>query len=80
MKSFKVKDAKVPCHDCLITWMQAGIEYQDGSYANAHTGMWLHHTVLSNHGKPAVKSCKRSDERFFASGNERSALDLTANG
>jgi hypothetical protein len=80
MKNFRIRDAKVPCHGCLITWMQAGLEFSDGSDANAATGMWLHHTLLFDLGKTALKSCKRQPERFFASGNERTVLDLTLNG
>lgn len=80
MKNFKLPEAKLPCHGCLITWMQAGLEFADGSYANANTGMWLHHTVLVNRGRSDVKSCRPSPQRFFASGNERTVLDLTLNG
>jgi hypothetical protein len=79
MQHFKIMNAQMPCHGCLITWFHAGLEYLDGSYADAATGMWLHHTVLSNAAKMDTKGCKYN-ERFFASGNERTVIDMTLNG
>jgi hypothetical protein len=35
MKNFQQAVAHVPCTDCLVTWMQAGLTYEDGSEANA---------------------------------------------
>lgn len=35
MKNFDQMAAQVPCTDCLVTWMQAGLTYEDGSEANA---------------------------------------------
>ena len=35
MKDFMQKVAQKPCTDCLVTWMQAGLVYDDGSEANA---------------------------------------------
>jgi hypothetical protein len=35
-----------PCVDCTLLYMQAGMEYADGSDANIDTGSWLHHIVL----------------------------------
>jgi hypothetical protein len=80
MRNFGLDDAQLPCHGCLITWMQADLEFADGSSANAATGMWLHHTVFMNLGRPAVKSCGSGRERFFASGNERTVMDCTHEG
>lgn len=81
MKSFKTRDAKAPCHDCMILWMQAGLEFEDGAYAGVNEGMWLHHTVLQNNRNNGLRTCrKEGKERFFASGNERTVLDLSANG
>lgn len=71
----------LPCSDCLVTWMQAGLEYPNGTVANADNGLWLHHTVFSMYNKPnAVCKNKGGGDRFFASGNERTPFDLTANG
>ncbi|KAH8897007.1 hypothetical protein GQ53DRAFT_498502 [Thozetella sp. PMI_491] len=79
MKSFEVMDAPVPCKDCLITFLRAGIEFADGSYANANTSMWLHHVVVANQNRRSV-SCPNMIEFMFAAGNERSPVDLTLNG
>jgi hypothetical protein len=37
MENFDQRCAQVPCTDCLVTWMQAGLTYEDGSDANADT-------------------------------------------
>jgi hypothetical protein len=37
MKNFNQRVAQVPCTDCLVTWMQAGLMYEDGSEADADT-------------------------------------------
>lgn len=61
--------------------MQAGLEYPDGTVANTDTKMWLHHTVFSVLSRPnSVCPEKSGGDRFFASGNERSPIDLAANG
>ena len=40
-----------PCTGCIVTYIAADLEFEDGSLANAHTGMWLHHTLLASVGK-----------------------------
>jgi hypothetical protein len=82
MKGFNTRDAKAPCENCLIVWMQAGLEFSNGSNADAEEGMWLHHTVLHNDAEAAVQNCGKAKrrQRFFASGNERSVVDLSSNG
>ena len=80
MKNFKEKQALLPCKNCFITWMQAGLEYPNGTNANVDSGMWLHHTVLSNVARKDTLGCGYKGDRFFASGNERSAIDLCASG
>jgi len=80
MKNFVDRNATMPCYDCLITWFQADLVYPDGTIANADTGMWLHHTVLTNGGKNDVRGCKYDGERFLASGNERTLVDISMNG
>lgn len=82
MKNFKTQNARAPCEDCLIIWMQAGLEYLDGTDASVEDGMWLHHTVLYNEARTALQNCDKSNrrQRFFASGNERTAVDLSSNG
>ena len=70
-----------PCRDCFLTWMQMGLEYSDGTTADANTGMWLHHGVMVNRNQTDVV-CQRHSygQRFFASGNERTIADLSVNG
>ncbi|KAK3941596.1 hypothetical protein QBC46DRAFT_407063 [Diplogelasinospora grovesii] len=68
-----------PCTDCLITYAQAGMEYPNGSYANANTSTWLHHAVISNLNRTDA-TCERAHEPVFASGNERSAADICVDG
>ncbi|TVY42220.1 hypothetical protein LSUB1_G003915 [Lachnellula subtilissima] len=71
----------IGCKDCIVTWMQAGLEYPDGSYANANTSLWLHHTVLYNmNNLDTVCGANVQGERFFASGNERMEVDLSNSG
>ncbi|KAF1981070.1 hypothetical protein K402DRAFT_343168, partial [Aulographum hederae CBS 113979] len=86
MAMFLERNSKVPCNDCLITWMQAGLTLENGSYANAQQGLWLHHGVQLETGSTDVV-CPNGYEnlpinwnRFFASGNERSATNLCLNG
>ncbi|KAK0367220.1 hypothetical protein LTR91_005175 [Friedmanniomyces endolithicus] len=59
-----------PCTDCLVTFMQAHLEYANGTVADAATGMWMHHVVFLNRGRND-SVCDRRGQRFFASGNER---------
>jgi hypothetical protein len=37
MKNFEQRVAQMPCADCLVTWVQAGLTYEDGTEANADT-------------------------------------------
>ena len=82
MKSFFERSTPLPCTDCLVTFMQADLEYDDGTPATASNGMWLHHTVFTNLNRPfpvCPQATKRGDN-FFASGNERTPVNLCANG
>lgn len=66
----------------MITWMRASLVYPDGKEANADTGMLLHHAVALNRGRKDTV-CGKSPvppQRFFASGNERTVVDLGING
>ncbi|KAE9376218.1 hypothetical protein N431DRAFT_404411 [Stipitochalara longipes BDJ] len=82
MKNFITSDARAPCENCVIVWMQAGLEFLDGKQAGVKEKMWLHHTVLVNTANQAVHNCDKAmrRQRFFASGNERSVMDLSGNG
>ena len=72
--------APAPCNDCIVTWMQAGLEYPNGTVADADTDMWLHHVVFHNLNRADRMCPKSTKERFFASGNERTAIDLSSGG
>jgi hypothetical protein len=86
MDEFLEEDSQKPCDECLITYMKAGLEYPDGSNANADTGMWLHHGVFLDTGAmdtvcPTMgKKQRPRPNRFFASGNERSPVNLCVSG
>jgi hypothetical protein len=88
------KNVQKPCTDCMITYMGAGLENMQGEVVNTDKGLWLHHMVIINKGKSLkdatcasnpislphidVGASARNSERFFASGNERTATDMTA--
>jgi hypothetical protein len=90
MSNFDHLNITKPCPNCLITWMQADLSYEDGTSADADTGLWLHHVVLydsSRNDTVCIGEEEDEDEgeagmpeRFFASGNERTAVDLCGNG
>ena len=81
MKNFRSRSVELPCTDCLLTFIQAGLEYPDGTEATAENGMWLHHTVFSNTMRKSL-TCpeSRGGDRFFASGNEKTAMDICNSG
>jgi hypothetical protein len=81
MKSYVVDVAQKPCTDCLVTWILAGLEYPNGTVANANTGLWLHHAVFSNTQRTGIV-CPQSSigDQFFASGNERTPANICVNG
>lgn len=72
-----------PCTGCTIIGVTPDLVYSDGTRANIDTGPMLHHAMFAaqSSGKSDV-TCGSSGpgllgERFFASGNERTAVDLT---
>ncbi|KAK5133623.1 hypothetical protein LTR08_007571 [Meristemomyces frigidus] len=81
MADFQQENVQMPCTDCIITWMQAGLEYPNGTVANADTNLWLHHTVFWNMNRTSAV-CPGLDnlDTFFASGNERTPANICANG
>lgn len=81
MADFFQTNAAMPCTDCVITWIQAGLEYENGSVANANTNFLLHHTVFVNMNRTSAV-CPFPDypDSFFASGNERTPIDICAGG
>jgi hypothetical protein len=69
---------KKPCDDCWITAFQGGLEYTDGTVANADTGAWLHHMQMDRVGsKKTDPTCggtplmEGMGERIYSVGNER---------
>jgi len=72
-----------PCTNCTLIGVTPDLVYTDGSEANLETGPMLHHAMFaaSGGGKSDVTCAGKGPgllgERFFASGNERTAVDLT---
>jgi hypothetical protein len=79
MKDWTVDNSQMPCNDCLITGFNGGLEFTDGSNANAYNGMWLHHSVFINMNRTDT-TCPRFPDRFIGAGNERTPIDLTVGG
>ena len=73
---------KRPCVDCYITSFEPDLVYADGSRANLDTGPMLHHAVWTSQWRSDATCAGTllglAGERFFASGNERTAIDLPA--
>lgn len=79
-----VSNIAKPCTGCTIIGVTPDLVYSDGTRANIDTGPMLHHAMFAaqSSGKSDV-TCGSSGpgllgERFFASGNERTAVDLTS--
>jgi hypothetical protein len=71
-----------PCVDCYITSFTPNLVYGDGTTANMNTGPMLHHAVFTSQWRPDA-TCAGSwlglaGERFFGSGNERTAIKFPA--
>jgi hypothetical protein len=73
-----------PCTNCTLISITPDLVYTDGSEANIEDGPMLHHTLLAaSGGGKSDATCAGTfvgmlGERFFASGNERTVLDLTS--
>jgi Stress up-regulated Nod 19 len=71
-----------PCVDCYITSFTPDLVYADGTKATMETGPMLHHAVFTSQWRPDA-TCSNSwlglaGERFFGSGNERTAIKFPA--
>jgi hypothetical protein len=72
-----------PCTNCKIIGVRPELVYTEGRKANIDTGPMLHHTLFAATGERKTDAvCNGTPvgtlgERFFASGNERTAIDLT---
>jgi len=67
-----------PSGDCYITSFKPDLVYSDGTQATMATGPMLHHAVWSSQWRLDA-TCTGTwlglaGERFFASGNERTAI------
>jgi hypothetical protein len=81
MEDYELRPVDIGCKNCTITYMEAGLQYPNGTYANANTSLWLHHVVLYNHNNlDTVCGVEEPGERFFASGNERDPANISING
>jgi hypothetical protein len=71
-----------PCLDCYITSFTPDLVYADGTRATLENGVMLHHTVFTSQFRQDA-TCSGTllglaGERFFASGNERTAITFPA--
>jgi hypothetical protein len=69
-----------PCSECYITGFTPDLVYADGTRANMDTGPMLHHVVFTSQWRSDA-TCRGTllglaGERFFASGNERTAISM----
>jgi hypothetical protein len=69
-----------PCIDCYITSFTPDLVYADGTRATMDTGPMLHHAVWTSQWRRDA-TCGNTllglaGERFFASGNERTAIRM----
>ena len=73
-----ISDIAKPCVNCTIIGATPDLVYADGTSANLDTGPMLHHAVFSTKAKGKSDATCGGNERFFASGNERTALDVSS--
>lgn len=79
-----VNNVSKPCTSCTLVGVTPDLVYTNGSKANLDTGPMLHHAMFAaSGGGKADATCAGKGpgllgERFFASGNERTAVDLTS--
>lgn len=73
-----------PCSGCTLIKIKPDLVYTDGTKANVNTGPMLHHALLAaSGGGKADATCAGTTvgllgERFFASGNERTTMDVSS--
>jgi hypothetical protein len=69
------------CSNCYVTVAQAGLEFTNGKTVNTDVGLWLHHLLMGDLSRNDTACPTFKDGlRFFASGNERTLVDLTLDG
>ena len=73
-----------PCSGCTLIGVTPDLRYNDGTRANVDTGPMLHHAMFTAQGGgKADSTCAGTivgqlGQRFFASGDERTPIDLTS--
>jgi hypothetical protein len=71
-----------PCADCYITSFRPDLVYEDGTRATMANGAMLHHAVMTSQFRSDATcggDCLGlAGERFFAAGNERTAIEFPA--
>jgi hypothetical protein len=60
-----------PCTDCYIVAMHAFTRDMNGTEISTSSGVWMHHMILFNQGRPDPVCPNMAGERFFGSGNDR---------
>ncbi len=70
------ESVEMPCIDGFITRIVPDMVYADGSSANFHSKSMMHHVVFYNSQADDLTCPGGGRERFFATDNERSAMDL----
>jgi stress up-regulated protein Nod 19 len=73
-----VPNVPKPCSECYVTGVKLDLVYNDGKSANLDTGVMLHHILVWQYGRPdstcgSDTPIGMAGQRFFASGNERTA-------
>lgn len=77
-------DVSKPCSGCTLIKVEPNLVYSNGNTANIADGPMLHHTLLAaSGGGKSDATCAGTQvgflgERFFASGNERTVLDVSS--
>jgi hypothetical protein len=71
-----------PCLDCYVTSFTPDLVYSDGTRATMSTGVMLHHAVFTSQFRRDATCGNEwlglAGERFFASGDERTAIAFPA--
>lgn len=76
-------DVSKPCTGCTIVKVEPNLVYSNGTTAHVADGPMLHHTLLAaSGGGKSDATCAGTavgflGQRFFASGNERTVMDVS---
>jgi hypothetical protein len=80
MKTSLQLGVRKPCGDCYLTYFKADLVDASGKSVNMDDGAMLHHVVFASQWRSDA-TCSSSwlglaGQRFFASGNERTTVDM----